>query len=61
MGQGSLIIECCHAECDGIIKGFPCVYRESDDRQLLADLNPILLAIVSGLLNQPGPHRRLMA
>ena len=35
--------------------------RESDDRQLLADLNPILLAIVDALLDQPGPHRRLMA
>lgn len=35
--------------------------RESDDRQLLEDLNPILLAIVYALLDQPGPHRRLMA
>ena len=34
--------------------------RESDDRQLLADLNPILLAIIFALLNQPGPHTRLL-
>ncbi len=34
--------------------------RESDDRQLLADLNPILLAIIYALLNQPGPHKRLL-
>lgn len=35
--------------------------RETDDRQLLADLNPILLAIVYSLLDQPGPHQRLLA
>jgi len=35
--------------------------RETDDRQLLADLNPILLAIVYSLLDQPGPHTRLLA
>lgn len=34
--------------------------RETDDHQLLADLNPILLAIVYSLLDQPGPHRRLL-
>jgi hypothetical protein len=34
--------------------------RESDDRQLLADLNPILLAIIFTLLDQPGPHTRLL-
>jgi len=34
--------------------------RESDDRQLLADLNPILLAIIFALLDQPGPHTRLL-
>ncbi len=34
--------------------------RESDDRQLLADLNPILLAIIYALLKQPGPHKRLL-
>lgn len=34
--------------------------RETDDRQLLADLNPILLAIVYSLLDQPGPHKRLL-
>jgi hypothetical protein len=35
--------------------------RETDDRQLLADLNPILLAIVYSLLDQPGPHTDLLA
>lgn len=35
--------------------------READDRQLLADLNPILLAIVHSLLDQPGPHKHLLA
>jgi hypothetical protein len=34
--------------------------RETDDRQLLADLNPLLLAIVDGILGQPGPHRLFM-
>jgi hypothetical protein len=34
--------------------------RETDDLQLLTDLNPILLAIVDGILSQPGPHRRFM-
>jgi hypothetical protein len=34
--------------------------RETDDRQLLADLNPLLLSIVDGILGQPGPHRRFM-
>lgn len=34
---------------------------ETDDRQLLADLNPILLAIVYSLLEQPGPHKQLLA
>lgn len=34
--------------------------RESDDRQLLADLNPILLSIIDALLKQPGPHTQLL-
>ena len=34
--------------------------REDDDRQLLRDLNPIAFAIVTRILNQPGPHRHLL-
>ena len=34
--------------------------REDDDRQLLRDLNPIAFAIVTRILNQPGPHQQLL-
>lgn len=34
--------------------------RETDDRQLLTDLNPILLAIIYSLLDQAGPHKQLL-
>jgi hypothetical protein len=34
--------------------------REDDDRRLLRDLNPIAFAIVTRILNQPGPHQHLL-